>query len=166
MFEFFFKLLGPNVAALLVLALNQMHWEGETLSLSAALANPVTAETRELVSHGYAFDIQYYVSIIINGRKTFRDTRRQVLTWNNGWLVNGVAIAPDSIQIAMGNANTTFSGLLFDEGDEIQVFIQASIAGDREFEVSTGLSTSILWKYFEPRLKVIYIFSNGQFHQQ
>jgi hypothetical protein len=163
MFEFFFKLLGPNMAALLVLVLHHIHWEGETLTLSAALANPVTVEIQELTTHQYAFDIQYYFSVIINNRKTYRTTVHNVLRYQDRWLVNGVAVDVDSIQARMGRAHVAFDGLRFDDGDEVQVFIQASIVDDPEFEASTGLKTTILWKYFEPKAKNLYVLSNGRF---
>jgi hypothetical protein len=165
-YELFIKLLGPNLAAVLTLLLQEPQVAQDQLRLSAVLASPVTQETAALVQQHFTFSVDYAFSLIVNERKTFRLTARNSLSYDGGWKVNGQPVDAGVMQTAMGAVAVTLPACRFDEGDVLLVFVKASIVPDADFERSTELKTSILWRYFEPKAKRTYLYTKGRFVAQ
>ncbi|NKB68925.1 MAG: hypothetical protein GKR89_17805 [Candidatus Latescibacteria bacterium] len=161
--ELFVRFMGAGIAAAIYFVPVQPDCGGEALQVRALLREPVTQEIGQLVERGYVFAVEYYISIVVNDRKSYRAVQIRRLSYSDGWLVDGEAVPLDSLQQLMGAAVARFERLRFDEGDRLLVFSRARILPDAEFKESTGLQTRILWNYYLPRLKTRYHFRKGRF---
>jgi hypothetical protein len=61
-----------------------------------------------------------------------------------------------------GRCDFSFNKLHLKDGDRLIVYISASIPPDKDFEISTGLTTAVLWNYYVPHIKLIGTFSGGE----
>jgi len=144
-------MLGLGMAGLLQFQPVNLAYRGDSLRVEAPLHGMMTEEIRDAVRGGYAYAVDFTVSIVVNDRKSYRSVWRNSLAYDGAWKVNGTKVAPDSIAARMGAGAAVFPRLHFDPGDALLVLATASIAGDSTFTRSTGLPTSILWNYFLPK---------------
>jgi hypothetical protein len=159
-------MLGVGMAGLLHFQAPVPTYQSDTLSIVTHLENTVTDEVRDAVKQGYAFQVEYSFSLIVNQRKSFQSSAVNSLTYDSLWRVNGLALTANSLQAPMGFATAHFSRLHFDPSDEVLIFVKAKIVADSTFTQSTGLPTTILWNYFVPRTETHWNFSAGGFHLQ
>ena len=47
------------------------------------------------------------------------------------------------------------------EGDDLQLFVKATILPDEEFKQSTGMTTRVLWSHYVPRRTETWSFEAG-----
>lgn len=157
-------MMGIGMSGLLHIIPGEPAYRGDTLTLAARLENPITDEVSDAVKNGYAFRIEYSVSLIVNGRKSFEANLVRKYVCDSLCRVDGVPVRPDSIGIRMGSIAAVFPRLRFDPGDAIMVFMKARIAEDSAFTRSTGLPAPILWNYYVPRTRTYWDYREGRFH--
>jgi hypothetical protein len=163
-YDFFVWLFGGGIASLLVFMPLQPEYRNDTLVIRARLANPMTAQVQRLVSHGMEFGIDYDCTVIINDAKTYgRSQSNRTSCVNGTWRVNGTATSEREAQARQGAVEFAFENFRFDKGDELLVYIKATIVPDTGFTASTGLKTGILWNYYEPHYKQKFVYRDGRF---
>ncbi|MFC2082107.1 hypothetical protein ACFLQT_00090 [Bacteroidota bacterium] len=162
MYEFFVKILGGGISAVIFFLPLQVEYDNQTLTVKADLQNPVTEEVAELVQNGYVFSLDFYCSTIINNNKVFRQTTTKVLTYKNDWFIDSTKVKIDDILTELGELVITFNNIYLHDNDEIVIFIKTTISPDSEFKKSTGLSTRILWNYYVPRVLETYKYFNNR----
>ena len=166
-YDFLVWLFGGGITTLIAFLPIQLSYQNNELLIDARLSNPITSETRKLVSKGFIFRIDYNCTVIINDAKTFERTTSNSVSFNGSqWMVNERPVQEQNMQEALGKVQFNFSKFRFDDGDEMVVYIKASIMPDSVFTSSTGLMTGILWNYYEPRFKNKFIFRSGTFVKQ
>jgi hypothetical protein len=166
-YDFLVWLFGGGITTLIAFLPIQLSYRNDELFLEGRLANPITSETRKLLAQGFVFGIEYDCTIIINDAKTFERTVSNKVRYDNSqWRVNDDQVEEQHIQEAEGKVKFIFENFRFDKGDEMVVYIKASIMPDSVFTSSTGLKTGILWNYYEPRYEKKFIFRNGIFVKQ
>jgi hypothetical protein len=162
-YDFFVKLMGAGIAVLIAFLPLQFEYLNDTLVVQTELSSLVTEEITELVKQDFPFSVEFYCSIIINDQRTHRQSFIRELTWGREYLVDGIEVSVKTLQESMGRVKFVFPELHLAEGDEILIFVKATIQPDKIFEQSTGMSTRILWNHYVPRLKTTYIFTKGKF---
>ena len=163
-YDFLVWLFGGGITALIAFLPIQLSYQNNELHIEARLSNPITSETRKLVSKGFIFGIDYDCTVIINDVKTFERTMSNKVSYNESqWIVNERPVQEPQVQTVEGNARFIFDKFKFDEGDEMIVYVKALIMPDSLFTSSTGLKTSILWNYYEPRYEKKFVFHSGAF---
>jgi hypothetical protein len=161
-YDFFVWLFGSGITALVYFLPVQPVVRPDTLIIDTRLNNPVTAETRKLIGKGFTLGIEYHCSVIINESKTYeRLATNAAFCSNESLFVNGAGVADSNMQQEMGHAVFRFFKFRFDPGDEMTVYVKASIAQDSVFAASTGLKTGILWNYYEPRFEKRFVFTES-----
>ncbi len=161
-YEFIVKLLGAGIAAVVCFQPLTPEYTASVLTLSARLEAPITDEARALVGHGFVFGIQYYSSVIINDRKAFSARHVNRLARGEVWTVNGEESAEEDIQAKMGTARFSLSEVPLREGDELLLFVKATILPDEDFRRSTGMKTRVLWNHYVPRIKETWKYEHGR----
>lgn len=159
--DFVMKVLGAGIAAVVYFLPLVPQSDQGGLMVEAQLTAPVTKDTHALVTHGLGFGIDYYCSVIVNDRKAYNTHVVKVLTFQEGWTVNGEELPEAEIQKQMGAARFLFPEVVLAEGDEVLTFVKAVILPDSTFRQSTGLSTRVLWNHYVPRKKEAWVFHNG-----
>jgi hypothetical protein len=163
-YDFLVWLFGSGIATLIAFLPIQLTYYNNELFIEARLSNPITERTQKLACQGLIFGIEYDCIIIINDAKTFKSIKSNKVSFRElQWRVNDLPIKEQQIQAVEGAAQFKFHGFRFDEGDEMFVYIKASIMPDSAFTLTTGLKTSILWNNYEPRVEKKYVFSKGVF---
>lgn len=166
-YDFLVWLFGGAITTLIAFLPIELSYHDNELFIETRLSSPITTETRKLVMNGFVFGIDYNCTVIINDAKTFvRMTSNKISFNDSKWRVNDRQVQQPQVQGEEGKAQFIFDKFKFDEGDEMIVYIKASIMPDSVFTSSTGLKTSILWNYYEPQFKKKYIFKNGTFIKQ
>jgi hypothetical protein len=163
-YDFLVWLFGGGITTLIAFLPIQLSFHDHELLIETMLSKPITNQTRTLVSKGFIFGIQFDCTIIINDVKTFERTTFNTVSFQKSqWNINGRQVEQKRLQEIEGTIRFTFDRFTFGEGDEMAVYIKASIAPDSVFTQSTGLKTSILWNYYEPRCEKKYVFKKGIF---
>ncbi len=163
-YDFLVWLFGGGITTLLSFFPLQLAYHDDELRVEARLSNPITDRTRKLICQGLVFTVVYECVIIINDTKTYQRTQsNKVSFYNLQWAVNDRPVQENQVQSTEGSAQFAFHGFRFDQGDEMLVYVKASICPDSIFTLTTGLKTSILWNNYEPRCEKKYVFSNGTF---
>ena len=60
-------------------------------------------------------------------------------------------VAEKEIDEEMGRVSFSFPQVTLVEGDDLQLFVKATILPDEEFKQSTGMTTRVLWSHYVPR---------------
>jgi predicted small secreted protein len=161
--ELFVRIAGVNIASLIYFLLPHAEYSDDQLTISMRLTSPATKEIISVVESGFVFRMRLYGSVIVNDHRVHRFERVQTLAYRGGvWYVNDTAVHTDSLQAALGECMAVFGGVHLGEGDRLQLYCSASILPDKDFEISTGLSTAILWNYYIPHIKLRGIVKNGR----
>ncbi len=164
--EFVVKVLGAGISAVVFFLPLGLQVDGQTLTVDAYLTAPVTADTEDLIRHGFEFKIDYYCSVIVEDRRAYSGHVVNSLRYDETWLLNEVAIPAEEIQKQMGTAQLALPGVQIGEGDEAVVFVKATILPDSTFRQSTGLSTRVLWNHYVPRVKEKWVYRNGTWERR
>ena len=165
-YDYLIKLMGAGIAAIIAFLPLNVDYNSDALIIETELTSPVTDEILELVKQDFDFCLEYYCSIIINDKKTYRSSFIRKLSWQEKYYIDGIEVNKETLQKQMGKIKFEFSDLNFSEGDEILIFIKAIIQPDDIFKQSTGMSTRILWNHYVPRIKTNYILKNGKFREK
>lgn len=172
------KVLGAGISAVVFFLPLGLQYDGQTLTVDAHLTAPITADTEELILHGFEFRIDYYCSVIVNDRRAYSSHVENSLTHASAdaveggeapadaWLLNGVVIPAGETQRRMGTAQFMLAGVQVDPGDEALVFVKAVILPDSTFRQSTGLSTRVLWNHYVPRVKEKWVYRDGAWERR
>jgi hypothetical protein len=163
-YDFLVWLFGSGIAALIAFLPIKLTYTDNELFIEVRLSNPITDKTNKLVCQGLNFTIDYDCTIIINDAKIFKDQQSNRLRFfESQWQVNQYTVPLPMVQAIEGSAQFNFKAFHFDEGDEMLVYLKASIAPDSLFTLTTGLKTGILWNNYEPRYEKKFVFGNGSF---
>lgn len=161
MFNFVVKLIGSGIAAIIFFTPIQTELTGNDLKVTTQLNNPVTEDIYDLMHQGYHFRVNYYCSVIIRGRKVYKEEFIKDLSFEDGWILDGDLIDESEIQSSLGFVEIVFNDIDLRDNDEIIIYIKAEIEDDQIFFKSTGLTTSILWENYFPRERIEYKYEDG-----
>ena len=70
-------------------------------------------------------------------------------------------VAEKEIDEEMGRVSFSFPQVTLVEGDDLQLFVKATILPDEEFKQSTGMTTRVLWSHYVPRRTETWSFEAG-----
>lgn len=163
MFDFFVKLIGSGIAGIIFFTPVIPELKDETLFIETTLTEPVTEDIHNLIIQGYEFNVEFYISVIVDKKKVYKRTFRRVLSYNDNWIINDEIVDFDQVQERFGLINITFEDINISDGDEIVIFVKAKIVNDFLFEKSTGLKTEILWENYIPRIKKVFKYTEDRF---
>lgn len=164
--EFVIKVLGAGISAVVFFLPLGLQYDDQTLTVDAHLTAPVTADAEELILHGLELRVDYYCSVIVEGRRAYSAHVVNSLTHSDAWRLNGAEIPADEIQRRMGAARFALPEVRIEEGDEALVFVKAVILPDSTFRQSTGLSTRVLWNHYVPRVKEKWVYRKGAWERR
>ena len=104
-YDFFVKIFGGvGVSSVIVFLFLNADFSNGTLKLNSQLQTPITIEISELIQKGFEFRIEYYMSIILRGRKTYRVNEIKSLSFKEGvWMVNNEKSKSGSCPIISNN---------------------------------------------------------------
>jgi hypothetical protein len=140
----------------------QFSYTGDTFVVSTELHNPATKEIMSVVRSGYAFKIKFYASVIVNDQRVYRfETLKSLQYRDSLWFINDTTVSLDSLQQRLGHCDVIFPKIPLKDNDQLLFYLSATILPDRDFEISTDLTTAILWNYYVPHIKLHGIISNG-----
>lgn len=160
--EFFFRLAGKNIISLIYFTIMQFSLTGDNLTISTELHTPATKEILSVVRSGYTFKIKFYSSVIVNEQRVYRfETVKSLQYRDSLWFINDTIVSMDSLQKHLGHCEVFFNNIPLKENDQLLFYLSATIHPDRDFEISTDLTTAILWNYYVPHIKLHGIISNG-----
>ncbi len=161
-YELITRFFGSGIASIIYFLAMVAHYDTPILEIETQLQCPVTDEIASIVKKDFTFRIEYYGSVIINDKKAFNTKTVNELSYRDGWVINGESVAENEIQERMGRVSLQISLPELKENDEILVFIKGTILPDDEFKKSTGLTTRILWNYYIPRIKMVFVYQAGR----
>lgn len=167
--EFFFRLAGKHITSLIYFIILQFSYTDENLIISTELHNPATKEIMNVVRSGYVFKVKFYGSVIVNDQRVYRfETVKSLQCRDSLWLINDTTVTIDNLQKHLGHCDVIFKNISLKENDHLLIYLSATILPDRDFEISTNLTTAILWNYYVPHIKLNGLISNGalQFKEQ
>jgi hypothetical protein len=160
--EFFFRLAGKNIISLIYFTILQVSHTGDKLVVSTELHTPATKEIMSVVRSGYTFKIQFYGSVIVNDQRVYRFEKIKSLQYRDSlWFINDTTVSLDSLQQHLGYCEVIFNKIPLKDNDQLLFYCSATILPDHDFEISTDLTTAILWNYYVPHIKLHGIISNG-----
>jgi hypothetical protein len=162
-YEVLIKLTGGALISLIHFLPLSLHYTGDTLTVNTILTEPVTQECFNVVNQGLHLGIRYQILLIVNNAKSYKYDTTIVLTKEKDYSINKVTTPLCNIQNKMGAVVFCFANLKFKESDRVEVIIKANLLSDENFKKSTGFETSVLWKYYIPRIKTIYRYSENRF---
>jgi hypothetical protein len=166
-YDFLVWLFGSGIAALIAFLPVELTYTDNALVIEARLSNPVTEKTRKLVRQGLVLTVDYDCTVIINDANVYRRRQSNGLCFRDStWKINECTVGERQIQTVEGSVRFKFESFRFDEGDEMLVFLKASIAPDSLFTLTTGLKTGILWNHYEPRCEKKFVFTKGSFSEK
>jgi hypothetical protein len=160
-YEFIARVLGSGIANVILFLPFSLAVVDHAPTLEVRLAQPVTEETRALVEHGFVFGIDYYGSVLVNGRRAYSTHVIHRFSFDGQWRVDGNVVAEKEIDEEMGRVSFSFPQVTLAEGDDLQLFVKATILPDEEFKQSTGMTTRVLWSHYVPRRTETWSFRAG-----
>jgi hypothetical protein len=160
-YEFFARVLGSGIANVVLFLPFSFSVVGQAPTLEVRLAQPVTEETRALVEHGFVFGIDYYGSVLVNGRRAYSAHVIHRFSYDGQWRVDGNVVAAEEIDDEMGSVSFAFPQIALTDGDDLRLFVKATILPDEEFRQSTGMTTRVLWSHYVPRRTETWSFEAG-----
>lgn len=165
-YEIIVRLFGTDILWSIGFISCTLGYNDNTLTVSAAMRQPVTQQIQQLVKNGLKFRVEQNLIVIINDQNSYTRSIQKSFVWNNGWFVNGALVDDKELQKEMGATSYSFSHFTFSENDVVLVFLESTILPDEEFTVSTGFKTQVLWNFYSPKVKCQFIYKNGAFVKQ
>jgi hypothetical protein len=165
-YEFIARVLGSGIANVILFLPFSFAVVGHAPALEVRLAQPVTVETRALVEHGFVFGIDYYGSVLVNGRRAYSTHVIHRLSFDGSWRVDGTVVTEKEIDEEMGRVSFSFPQVALADGDDLRFFVKATILPDEEFRQSTGMTTRVLWSHYVPRRTETWSFEAGTWSRQ
>ncbi len=158
-YEFVLKLFGKSAVELISLLPFILSLNGHQLDVDVVVTEPCTKEIVRFVTTGHAVSLRCDISVVINDKQLFRQSTSRELTYENIWYCDGDPL--DEFPPIEQLFHFSFEGFQFDPNDHVEIFSVVTIEDDDLFEQSTGFKLPVLWNYYKPSLKQLYVFQDG-----
>lgn len=161
--ELIVRIAGVHIISAIYFLFPHADFSNDQVKVHMQLNNPATKEIISIVKSGFLFQIRLYGSITINQQRVIRFEKVKSLSYRDYlWFIGDSTVSSDSIQLGLGKFDAVVDRIHLSEGDKLLLFCSATILPDKDFEISTGLTTAILWNYYIPHIKVYGVIKDGK----